>query len=213
MFDEIGEEIRSFEEEEEFIVDVAAITDDGRWVATSGGVDQRPLSAHVTVWDAESGRPIGDPHETPGGVSALAFDPSGTSLAAARTDGQVEIWDVETAERLARFATPSGNVTELVYSPDGSRIAMASDDGSVRLFDARTGIQQLVLRGHEFLVSGIAFSPDGTRLASASPDGLVRVWVLDLDELTRIAEGEVHRELTDDECRQYLHVPTCEESS
>jgi WD40 repeat protein/class 3 adenylate cyclase len=213
MFDEIGEEIRSFEEEEEFIVDVAAITDDGRWVATSGGVEQRPLSAHVTVWDAESGRRIGDPHETPGGVSALAFDPSGTSLAAARMDGHVEIWDVETGERLARFATPSGNVTELVYSPDGSRIAMASDDGSVRLFDARTGIQQLVLRGHEFLVSGIAFSPDGTRLASASPDGLVRVWVLDLDELIRIAEGEVKRELTDDECRQYLHVPTCKESS
>jgi len=39
------------------------------------------------------------------------------------------------------------------------------------------------------------------------------VWVLDLDELIRIAEGEVQRELTDDECRQYLHVSTCEESS
>jgi hypothetical protein len=30
---------------------------------------------------------------------------------------------------------------------------------------------------------------------------------LDLDELIRIAEGEVTRELTDDECRQYLHLP------
>jgi WD40 repeat protein/class 3 adenylate cyclase len=213
IVDETGGEIRSFEEEEEFVIDVAAITDDGRWVATAGGIPQRPLSPHVTVWDAVSGRPLGDPHETPGGVSALAFDPSGTSLAAARMDAHVEIWDVETDERLARFATPSGAVNELVYSPDGSRIAIASEDGSVGLFDARTGVQQLVLRGHDFLVTGIAFSPDGTRLASASPDGLVRVWVLDLDELIRIAEGEVQRELTDDECRQYLHIPTCEESS
>jgi WD40 repeat protein/class 3 adenylate cyclase len=213
MFDERGEEIRSFEEQEEFIVDVAAISDDGRWVATSGGMEQRPLSPHVTVWDAASGRPLGEPHATPGGVSALAFDPSGTSLAASRMDGHVEIWDAETGERLARFATPSGTVNELVYSPDGSRIAIASEDGTVRLFDARTGIQQLVLRGHTFSVTGIAFSPDGTRLVSASPDGLVRVWVLDLDELIRIAKAEAQRELTDDECRQYLHVPTCEESS
>ena len=211
MFDETGAELRTFEEGEKFLTDAAAISDDGRWVATSARIDQRPLSSHVTVWETASGRPIGDPHETSGGVSALAFDPSGTSLAAARMNGDVEIWDVGTGERLARFATPSGNVTELVYSPDGSRIAIASDDGSVRLFDARTGVQQLVLRGHEFLVSGIAFSPDGTRLASASPDGLVRVWVLDLDELIRIAEGEVQRELTDGECRQYLHVPTCPE--
>jgi WD40 repeat protein len=213
IFDETGGEIRSFEEEEEFVIDVAAISDDRRWVATAGGIPQRPLSPHVTVWDAVSGRPLGDPHETPGGVSALAFDPPGTSLAAARMDGHVEIWDVETGERLARFATPSGAVNELVYSPDGSRIAIASEDGSVGLFDARTGVQQLVLRGHDFLVTGIAFSPDGTRLASASPDGLVRVWVLDLDELIRIAEDEVQRELTEDECRQYLHVATCEESS
>jgi WD40 repeat protein len=213
MFDEIGEEIKSFEEEEDFIIDVAAVSDDGRWVATEASIFQRPLSPHVTVWDAARGRPIGEPHETPGGVSALAFDPSGTSLGAARMDGHVEIWDTETGERLARFATPSGTVNELVYSPDGSRIAIASEDGTVRLFDARTGIQQLVLRGHAFTVTGIAFSPDGTRLASASPDGLVRVWVLDLDELIRIAEAEVQRELTDDECRQHLHVPTCEESS
>ncbi len=62
-----------------------------------------------------------------------------------------------------------------------------------------------MLRGHEFLVSGLDFSPDGKRLASATPDGVVRVWALDLDELIAIAEAELTRGLTDDECRQYLH--------
>jgi hypothetical protein len=34
----------------------------------------------------------------------------------------------------------------------------------------------------------------------------VRIWELDLDDLVDIAEHEVTRTLTDQECRQYLHV-------
>jgi hypothetical protein len=35
----------------------------------------------------------------------------------------------------------------------------------------------------------------------------VRVWALDLDDLIGIAEGELTRDLTEEECRQYLHEP------
>ncbi len=66
-----------------------------------------------------------------------------------------------------------------------------------------------MLRGHDFLVTGVAFGPDGTQLASAAPDGVVRVWELDLDALIRIARTQVTRELSVDECRQYLHVESC----
>jgi hypothetical protein len=45
---------------------------------------------------------------------------------------------------------------------------------------------------------------------SAGTDGVVRVWALDLDELVEIAEAELTRALTDDECRQYLHQPQCD---
>jgi WD40 repeat protein len=58
-------------------------------------------------------------------------------------------------------------------------------------------------------VSSSAFSPDGTRLASLTYDGVVRVWTLDLDELVEIAQRRVTRDLTDAECRQYLHLDTC----
>ncbi len=33
----------------------------------------------------------------------------------------------------------------------------------------------------------------------------MRVWALDLDDLIEIAEREVTRTLTEQECRQYLH--------
>ena len=72
-----------------------------------------------------------------------------------------------------------------------------------------TGVEQLVLRGTERRVGNVLFSPDGSKLVSVADDGIVRVWALDLDDLIAIAESRLTRTLTDDECRQYLHVDRC----
>jgi WD40 repeat protein len=59
------------------------------------------------------------------------------------------------------------------------------------------------------MATSVSFSPDGSRLASVGADGTLRVWALDLDDLIEIAENELTRTLTDQECQQYLHVPRC----
>jgi hypothetical protein len=46
-------------------------------------------------------------------------------------------------------------------------------------------------------------------LASNDADGLVRVWALELHELIAIATARLTRTLTEDECRQFLHVEHC----
>jgi WD40 repeat protein/class 3 adenylate cyclase len=185
-------------------VETGVVSPDGRLIATSGR-GRSPVEASVTLWDAGHGGVVKE-IRTPGGQGALAFDPSGASLATARFDGFVDVLDVESGKRLLHFPANEGAVNSVAYSPGGETIATGGDDGTVRLFDADNGKQLLILRGHRYLVSGISFSPDGTRLASASPDGVVRVWALELDDLIRIAKTQVTRELSDDECRQYLHL-------
>lgn len=121
----------------------------------------------------------------------------------------VELWDVATGDHLASLTGHTGPVEDVAFSPDGARLATASFDRTVWLWDSATGDQLLVLHSPIATVSSVSFHPDGTRLASTGPDGTVRVWALDLDDLVDVAEEELTRTLTDEECRQYLHVPRC----
>ena len=119
--------------------------------------------------------------------------------------GAIEVWSVEGAKRPSLRIPERVAAADLEYSPDGRWLATGNEDGTVRVFEAATGEQARVLKGHDVQVFDIEFSPDGSMLASAGLDGLVRVWALDLDDLIDIARTKVTRELTDDECRQYLH--------
>ncbi len=44
-------------------------------------------------------------------------------------------------------------------------------------------------------------------------DGTLRIWALEIDDLLEIARENVTRALTDEECRQYLHVGSCAAAS
>jgi WD40 repeat protein len=138
----------------------------------------------------------------------MAYDAPGERLALGSFNGKVEIRDAATGDKQRSFRAGSVTVMNVVFSADGELLATSGEDGAVRVFDTRaeSGAQQLVLRGHGSLVSGLDFSPDGKTLASAGPGGVARVWALDLDRLIAIAHDEVTRGLTDDECRQYLHL-------
>ena len=57
--------------------------------------------------------------------------------------------------------------------------------------------------------SSMAVSPDGAKLATASSCGGFRIWALDIGDLLEIAHREVPNVLTDEDCRQYLHVNRC----
>jgi WD40 repeat protein/DNA-binding SARP family transcriptional activator/tRNA A-37 threonylcarbamoyl transferase component Bud32 len=182
---------------------------DGRLLLTTSSEvgDPTPTGNDVSIWDWERGKIV---RTIEASAQRAIYDPTGALIATtAGVDGVAEIWDSETGQKVATLAGHTGGVEAVAFSADGTRLASAGADGTVRLWDPRSGEQLLVLRGHAGLVSSVAFSPDGSRLASVGADGYARVWALDLDDLIEIAEGELTRTLTDQECRQYLHVSSC----
>ena len=67
---------------------------------------------------------------------ALAFSPTGRSLAVAGVDRRVRLWDVETRRELLTLEGHQQQVNELAFSPGGSILASCSHDGEVRLWIA-----------------------------------------------------------------------------
>jgi WD40 repeat protein/class 3 adenylate cyclase len=205
IVDRSGTEVTRLHAEPGFGIFGVQFSPDGRLLATMASEEGRPnlTTEHVSLWDWQHGT-VRKTIKTP--VGDVAFDPNGGRLALTTQNGG-EIWNTETGERERTLTGVTAFLTDIAYSPDGSVIAAVGVDSTVRVWDAGTGVQRLVLGGHGNTLAGVAFSPDGSRLASAGFESTVRVWALNLDDLIEIAQGEVTRDLTDEECRQYLHEP------
>ena len=214
IVDRTGREVAVLQEDHGIAVGSVAFSPDGERLITTRlpTVESEPDDGQVVIWDwkeAEVERAI----DTPARDAVLS--PTG-DLVANDTPTQayylgdtVHVWDPASGRRVSTLAGPSGGVLDLAFSPDGSRLATANYDGTVWIWDPRSGEPIEVLHGHDGGVTSVAFSPDGSRLASVGTEGVVRVWALDLDDLVEIAEDEVTRTLTDEECQQYLHRRRC----
>jgi WD40 repeat protein/class 3 adenylate cyclase/type II secretory pathway predicted ATPase ExeA len=210
IIDSSGRVIRVLPEGRDSNVSDVAFSPDGRLLATTVFTYKGSWEGRIRIWDWEREQPVRtftSDVSVAGVPVSVEFDPTGSRIVAAGDNGRTVIWDVKSGSRVAVLAG-QGGVGEAAFSPDGALVATARLDGTVRLFDADTGEEQLVLRGSGCEVWGVAFSPDGTKLASTSCDG-VRIWALDIDDLLEIARREARRSLTDEECRQYLHVEEC----
>lgn len=141
----------------------------------------------VEVWDADSGKAIGEPHASAETIlSSVAISRDGKLIAAGGIDGAVLVWDAQTGQLMGHSKpSDSGNVTALQFDPDGDRLASGGADGIIRIWDPATG--QAVgepltiepLPDQPLRVEQVAFSHDGQRLAAGASDNSVRLWNTD----------------------------------
>jgi WD40 repeat protein len=111
-------------------VSSVAITKDGK-LAASGGDG-------VRLWNPVTGKLV-RMIEVRGGVSCLAFDPDGKTLASGGGDRVVHVWDVETGKSLTEFKPHANRVCGLAFSNDGKLLATGDAQSTVRIFDVGNG--------------------------------------------------------------------------
>jgi WD40 repeat protein/serine/threonine protein kinase len=166
-------------------VNAVAFSPDGHTLV-AGGTARRAVSGmpagHVKAWDASTGKeqPPFVGHRL--GISAVAFSPDGSRLAAASWDHSARVWDVATRRAVATYYGHDGALGSIAFSPDGKHIASAGLDRTIHIWDAATRRRERTLLGHDGAVFGLAYAPDGRRLASCAsigagqPDGELKVW-------------------------------------
>ena len=180
-----------------------AFSPDGRWLVSGDDGDKS-----LIVWDADTLERRGELRGHTDVIQDVAFGPDG-KVVTASLDGTAKIWDLESRRELATLRGHSGAILGVAVSPDGALVATGSLDGTAKLWDLATGREVLTLFGHDLVVNTVTFSPDGRFLATVSGDGTVALHLLPIDELRDLARERVTRTLTDEECRQYLHVGKC----
>jgi WD40 repeat protein len=141
-------------------------------------------------------------------LSNVVFTPDGRNLVGASDAGYVVVIDTETWEQSAVLSGHRGDLKGVRVSPDGRLIVSRDSTGLVRIWDlsTREALQGIPLQGQ---AQNAEFIDDRHLLVTGENGPDAYVMTVDVDELLEIARSRVTRDLTDEECRTYLHVDAC----
>ncbi|KAF8587064.1 WD40 repeat-like protein [Ramaria rubella] len=149
-------------------------------VVAVGGEDSK---VHLYNWNSngtitESGVLEGS---NKGPVSAVAFAPDGTLLAAGDSTGKIVVYDVkERKASISRWTFHSSRIHSLAWTTDGAHIASGSLDTHVYIWSLAKPVKNIAIKNAgPGGVWGVRWVP-GTegKLLSASADGAVRMWAV-----------------------------------
>jgi WD40 repeat protein len=147
-------------------VRLAAVSPDGRWVATGSQGPQDGPGIKIWKVEAQSVKPVKD---LPAGVHGLpCFSPDGKWLLTSGTGSQV--WAVGTWQKGPDLGGPPLNLWG-AFSPDSKLLALGDAPGIVRLVRVDTGMEITRLTAPEPVgLIPCCFTPDGGQLITAGND-------------------------------------------
>src|SRR6266487_2690730 len=128
------------------------------------------------LWDAASGKPIGEPMKHQDMVRSAQFSRDGQRVVTASDDRTARLWDAASGKPIGEPMKHEDAVISAEFSPDGQRVVTASYDNTARLWDAVSGKPIGEPMKHEDVVNSAEFSPDGHRVVTASRNRTARLW-------------------------------------
>jgi serine/threonine protein kinase/WD40 repeat protein/Flp pilus assembly protein TadD len=152
----------------------AAISPDGRWVATGTW-----NGYHCKVWDAQTGRGLQD---FPARVARAAFSPDhrwfviGTIQEYAVHQLEAGRWECRRRLPRDQGAASPGLVA---FTWDAQMVALAGSSRSIQLLETQQWREFATVSAPDSEeLTSLCFSPDGSRLAAGTTDGTIQLWDL-----------------------------------
>src|SRR4051812_24667173 len=128
-----------------------AFSPDGKTVIT-GSYDNT-----ARLWDASTGRQLGQPLMHQNAVRAVAFSRDGTTAITGSDDNTARLWDASTGRQLGQPLTHQGAVSAVACSRAGTTVLTGCEDSTARLWDASTGRPIGQPLRHQHVVRAAAF--------------------------------------------------------
>src|SRR6266496_1072627 len=128
------------------------------------------------LWDAASGKAIGEPMKHESLVYSAEFSPDSQRVVTASADKTARLWDGAGGKAIGEPMKHEKTVRSAQFSPDGQRVVTASVDNTARLWEAASGKPIGEPMKHEKTVRSAQFSPDSQRVVTASWDNTARLW-------------------------------------
>ncbi|KAJ0410156.1 hypothetical protein ATCC90586_008434 [Pythium insidiosum] len=115
-----------------------------------------------------------------GALTAVAFSPDGTLLAAGDSYREIRVWDVasRTAKVQGQWVFHSTRVTSIAWSPSGKLVASGSLDEHIYVWNVETpGSKTQLEYSHKDGVMGVRFTAED-QLVSVGNDACLNMWTL-----------------------------------
>ena len=150
----------------------------------------------VYLWDLQTKKLrnvlVGDANR----IGALAFSPTGETVAGATWKNAIQLWDRHTGKLLKTLIghtdlnTRSMSIGFIAYSDDGKSLASVGwRDRTIRIWDVETGQRLQTITVLPERIYSVAYSPDSQFLVGGGSDSNIYLWDVGTGELLKTFTG------------------------